>query len=63
MGDAWVAQSVKRPIPGQVMIPQFMGSRPGLGSVLTAQNLEPASDSVSVSLCLSPLTLLSLPQI
>ena len=49
------------------MISQFVGSGPALGSVLTAQSLEPASDSVSpslsvplphfhfVSLCLSKL--------
>ena len=45
--DAWVAQLVKRPTSAQVMISQFMGSSPMLGSVLTAQSLEPASDSVS----------------
>ena len=33
-----------------VMISQFVGSSPELGSVLTAQSLEPASDSVSPSL-------------
>ena len=44
---AWVAQSVKRPTSAQVM-----GSSPTLGSVLTAQSLEPASDSVSPSLFL-----------
>ena len=38
----------------QVMISQFVGSSPALGSVLTAQSLEPASDSVSPSLCPSP---------
>ena len=45
-----VAQSVKRPTSVQVMISQFMGSSPTLGSVLTAHSLEPASDSVSLSL-------------
>ena len=34
----------------QVMISLFMGSSPASGSVLTAQSLEPASDSVSPSL-------------
>ena len=34
----------------QVTVSQFMGSSPVSGSVLTAQGLEPASDSVSVSL-------------
>ena len=42
-----VAPSVKCPPLAQVMILQFMGSRPAWGSVLTAQSLEPASDSVS----------------
>ena len=46
----WVAQSVKRPTLAQVMISRFMGSSPALGSVLTAQSLEPISDSVSPSL-------------
>ena len=37
------------------MISQFVGSSPVSGSVLTAQSLDPASDSVSPSLCASPL--------
>ena len=44
-----MAQSVKRPTSAQVTISQFMGSSLMLGSVLTTQNLEPASDSVSPS--------------
>ena len=55
---AWVAYVVKRPTLAQVTISWFMGLYPALGSVLTAQSLEPASDSVSP--CLSappPLTL------
>ena len=48
-----MAQSVGRPTSAQVMISQFMGSSPASGSVLTAQSLEPASDSVSGSLCSS----------
>ena len=44
---AWVAQSVERLTSAQVMILQFMSSSPASGSVLTAQSLEPASDSVS----------------
>ena len=44
---AWVAQSVERPASAQVMISQFVGSSPASGSVLMAQSLEPASDSVS----------------
>ena len=38
----------------QVMISQFMGSRSASGSVLTAQNLEPASNSVIPSLSALP---------
>ena len=57
----WVAQSGKRTTSAQVMISQSESSSPAKGSVLTAQGLEPASDSVfpSVSapsllaLCLS----------
>ena len=56
----WVAQSVKRPISAHVMISQFMSSNPTLGSVLTAQSLEPASDSMSPSLSVPPLLALSL---
>ena len=48
-----VAQLVKRLTSAQVMISRFMGSSPASGSVLTAQSLEPASDSVSPSLSLS----------
>ena len=47
--DAWVAQSVQRLTSAQVMIWQSVGSSPTSGSVLTAQSLEPASDSVSPS--------------
>ena len=54
MGSIWVAQSVKRMTSAQVMISWFVGSSPTLGSVLIAQSLEPAFDSVSLSLCLSP---------
>ena len=48
---AWVAQSVKRPY--QVMILRLVDSSPASGSVMTAQSLEPGSDSVSVSVSLS----------
>ena len=51
---AWVTQSVKRPTLAQVMISRFLSSSPESGSVLTAQSLEPVSDSVSPSLCPSP---------
>ena len=58
---AWLAQSVKHPTSAQVMISQFMGSSSTLGSVLTAQSLEPALDSVSPSLTApSPTRALSL---
>ena len=46
----WVAQSVKRPTSAQVMISWSVSSSPASGSVLTAQSLEPISDSVSPSL-------------
>ena len=51
---AWVAQSVECPTLAQVMISRFVGSSPALGSVLTAQSLEPALDSVSPSLSAPP---------
>ena len=54
----WVAQLVERPTSAHVMISWFMSSGPTSGSVLTAQSLEPVSDSVSPSL--SALTLLCL---
>ena len=44
---AWMAQSVKRPTLVQVMISQSVSSSPTSSSLLTAQSLEPASDSVS----------------
>ena len=47
---AWVAQSVERPTSAQVMISWSVSSSPASGSVLTAQSLEPVSDSVSPSL-------------
>ena len=48
-----MAQSAKRPTSAQVMISRFVSSSPTSGSVLTAQSLEPVSDSVSPSLSLS----------
>ena len=49
---AWVAQSVKQPTSAQVMISRSMALSPTSGSVLTAQSLGPASDSVVFpSLC------------
>ena len=55
---AWVAQSVKPPTSAQVMISQFVSSSLALGSVLTAQSLDPASDSVSPSLSVPSLFML-----
>ena len=49
-----MAQSVERPTLAQVMISQFVGLSPASGSVLTAQGLEPALDSVSPSLSAPP---------
>ena len=57
---AWVALSVKRPTLAQVMISRFMSSSPISGSVLTAQSLEPASDSASPSRSAPPLHVLCL---
>ena len=45
-----MAQLVKRPTLAQVMISLSVSSSPASGSVLTAQSLEPALDSVSLSL-------------
>ena len=50
-----MAQSVKRPTPAQVMMSQSVTSSRAPGSVLTAQSLEPASDTVSPSLSATPL--------
>ena len=47
---AWVAQSVRQLTSAQVMISWSMSSSPASGSVLTAQSLDPVSDSVSPSL-------------
>ena len=58
----WVAQSVKRPTSAQVMISQFLSSTSTLSSVLTAQSLEPASDSVSLSFSALPPFMLCLSQ-
>ena len=57
----WVAQLVKHQTSAQVMISWSMGWSPASGSVLMAQSLEPASDSVSPSLSLPlPCSLLTL---
>ena len=57
---AWVAQSVKRRTLAQVMISQSVSSSPTSGSGLTARSLQPASDSVSLSLFVPPQLVLSL---
>ena len=44
----------------QVMITRFVGLSPASGSVLTAQSLEPALDSVSPSLSAPPPLMLCL---
>ena len=51
-GCTRVAQSVKRLTSAQVVISQSVSSSPVLGSVLTAQSLEPILDSVSPPLFL-----------
>ena len=51
---AWVAQSVEHPTSAQVVISQYVGSSPASGSVLTAQRLDPALDSVIPSLSAPP---------
>ena len=56
----WVAQSVERPTSAQVVILRSVSSSPASGSVLTAQSLEPVSDSVSPSLSAPPQFMLSL---
>ena len=55
-----MAQSVECLTSAQVRISQRVGSSPASGSVLTAQSLEPALDSVSPSLSAPPLLILPL---
>ena len=55
-----MARSVKRLTLAQVMISRSVNSSPELASVLTAQSLEPVSDSVSPSLSAPPTLMLSL---
>ena len=55
-----MAQSVERLTSAQVMISQSVSSSPVSGSGLMARSLEPVSDSVSLSLCPSPIHALSL---
>ena len=49
-----MAQSVELPTLAQVMISGFVGSSPASGFLLTAQSLEPVSDSVCPSLSAPP---------
>ena len=56
----WAAQSVKYPTLALVMTSRFVSSSPTSGSVLTAQSLQPASDSVSPFLSASPPLILCL---
>ena len=55
-----MAQSVERPTSAQVTISQSVSSSSASGPVLTAQSLEPASDSVSPSVSAPPLLMLCL---
>ena len=55
-----MAQLVKRLTSAQVMISQFVSLSPTLGSVLTAQRLELALDSVSPPLSAPTLLMRSL---
>ena len=57
---AWVAHTVRHLTSAQVMISWLMPSSPTSGSVVTAQNLEPASKSMSPSLSAPPLLALCL---
>ena len=57
---AWVAPTGKHPTLAQFMISQFVSSSPASGSVLTARNLDPTSDSMSPSLSAPPLLTLCL---
>ena len=49
-----MAQSVERLTSAQVMLSQFVDLSSVSGSMLTAQSLEPASDSVPPSLSAPP---------
>ena len=60
VGGAWVAQLAECPTSAQVMVLWFWGLSPMTGSMLTAQSLDPASDSVFPSLSALPLHMLSL---
>ena len=57
---SWAAQLVKPLTSAQVMISQFVSLNPASGSVLTAQGLKLALDSVSPSLSAPPMLMFSL---
>ena len=57
----WLSQFSDLLLSAQVMILQPMSSSPTSGSVLTAQSLEPALDSMSPSLSAPPPLMLCLP--
>ena len=50
---AWVAQAVEHLTSALVVISPSVSSSPALGSMLTAQSLEPTSNSVCVCVSLS----------
>ena len=50
-----MSQVVKRPTSAEAMSSQFVGSSPVSGSVPKARSLEPATDSVSLSIPAPPL--------
>ena len=50
----WVAQSVEHPNLAQVVSPWSIRLSPASSSVLTAQSLEPSSDSMSSPLSAPP---------
>ena len=56
----WVARSVECPTSTQIVISWSVSLSPASGSVLTAQSLEPASDSGSPSLSAPPPLMLCL---
>ena len=57
----WILPTfLKHPTSAKVMLSQFISSSPTSGSVLTAHSLEPALDSVCLSVSAPPLLVLSL---
>ena len=58
--STWMVQLVKGPASAQVMISPFLSSMHTSRPMLTAQSLEPVSESVSPSLSVPPLLMLCL---